>query len=41
MQDGFSGYLLSRQSHSTPVRVDIDDTTLRDGEQTARGLRQR
>ena len=35
MQDGFSGYLLSRQSHSTPVRVDIDDTTLRDGEQTA------
>jgi len=35
MQDGLLGYLLPRPSHSMPLRVDIDDTTLRDGEQTA------
>lgn len=35
MQDSLTGYLLPRPAQSTPVRVDIDDTTLRDGEQTA------
>ncbi|NLE73072.1 MAG: homocitrate synthase [Actinobacteria bacterium] len=35
MQDGLLGYLLPRSSRSAPPRVDIDDTTLRDGEQTA------
>lgn len=35
MPDSASGYMFLRRPSSAPVRVDIDDTTLRDGEQTA------
>ena len=35
MREDFGGYLLQRPSDGTPLHVYIDDTTLRDGEQTA------
>ncbi len=35
MREGFGGYLLERPTLGTSVQVLIDDTTLRDGEQTA------
>jgi homocitrate synthase NifV len=35
MREDFGGYLLQRQFDGTPLHVHIDDTTLRDGEQTA------
>jgi homocitrate synthase NifV len=35
MREGFSGYLVHRTTWDAPLQVYIDDTTLRDGEQTA------
>jgi homocitrate synthase NifV len=35
MRESFSGYLVHRTSWDAPLQVYIDDTTLRDGEQTA------
>jgi len=35
MRESFGGYLLQRPPGATSIQVSIDDTTLRDGEQTA------
>lgn len=35
MRENFGGYFLQRPSDGVPAKVHIDDTTLRDGEQTA------